>query len=327
LIAFSLGNKPASVDDLALNYPPDNLVNPMLLSMRNDNTLSVEMIITPNEMDSWRISDNTLELMLYDCDAVTMFSPELVWLEQEIGYRIEDKKVIVIFEMDNLPPIFRVIRKADGYRIEWSQVGLAGKRIAIDPGHGGHDPGAVGYQIGLLEKDITLAISLELKALLEESGAEVFMTRSTDTLVDTTVKPGQHIRNDLWMRRNIVNDWSPDFFISVHNNSWKNGSAGGIETYYNRYSLSAPHSRLAAQLVQNRLVTEIKQRDRGVKYKESSDAVLHNDNFPSILAEILFISNRVEEKLMAEPGFAKRTAEAIFLGISDFFDNYGGENR
>jgi N-acetylmuramoyl-L-alanine amidase len=201
---------------------------------------------------------------------------------------------------------------------------LAGKKIAIDPGHGGHDPGALGRRLGLQEKDVTLAIALELRTLLEEAGVEVFMTRSTDTLIDTTLLPGQHIRPDLWMRRDIVHEWSPDFFISIHINSWKDSTAAGIETYYNRYALNGPHSRVAAQLIQDRLVAEIARRDRGVKYKESSDAVLRLDDFPAVLAEILFVSNPVEERILADPGFAPKAAKALFLGIQDYFNTGGG---
>lgn len=279
--------------------------------------------VLPHEDDSWGWQEDLLELRLHNF-AVSPQYPNEGWLEQDVQYRLQDGLLILALKMDNLPPVFRIAKRDTHYSIIWSEAGLQGKRIAIDPGHGGHDPGAIGPRLGLQENDVTLAIALELQNLLLQAGAEVFMTRSTDTLVDTTLEPGRHIRPDLWKRQRIVEEWDPDYFISIHNNSWTGSRVGGIETFYNRYSFNGATNLMAAQLVQARLVEAIGRKDRGIRYKEDSDAVLHTANYPSALAEILYISNPVEEAILAEPDFPSKAAQGLFLGISDYFN--GGVN-
>lgn len=309
--------------DLALSASAGNS-RPVLVWKRQGNVVVAEINVPASPDDKWRIKDNRfLEFTLNNIEGAGHIEN---WAEQYVAWRPENDGAVVSFELDNLPPVYTVKRNETGYRIEWSKSGLAGKRIAIDPGHGGHDPGAIGYHVGLKEKDVTLVTALALQRLLEQAGAEVFMTRSSDTLVEASVQPGQHIRPDLWKRRNIVNDWSPDFFISLHNNSWRDRLAGGFETYYNNLSLNSPNGKRAARMIQDRLVAEFNRRDRGIKYKESSDAVLQIDDFPSVLAEMLFISNKTEEKILAEPDFAQRAAQAVFMGINDYFSSFGGDN-
>lgn len=322
VLAFGLGQR-ADRTDLRLYLQSETVVSPLLVTTNN----SVKLYIPANEQDYWRIRDNRLELLLYAPEARPRFSPGRNWLDQQVESRHEDGFILVSIEANNLSPVFRVLRRPEGYIIEWSKAGIEGKRIAIDPGHGGHDPGAISLHSGLLEKDVTLNIALELQRLLEEAGAEVFMTRSTDTLVDTTVQIGQKASKDFWKRFYLVDEWSPDFFISIHINSWEDRYAGGIETYYNKESFSRPHSQLAARLVQKRLVEEIQRRDRGVKAKKVNDAVLNGNDYPAVLAEVLYMSNKVEARLIAEPGFAPRVAKAIFLAIDDYFNSFGGENR
>lgn len=322
LLAFTLGNN-CSPDSIGLTIP-ETFVTPVLAFADVGSVLDLH--IPPHASDNWECQDNMLELRLHNTDAFAVATLQREgWLDQHIQFKLENDVLYVFIEMDNLPPLFRIARRDDYYSIIWSNFGLQGKRIAIDPGHGGHDPGAIGYRLALLEKDVTLAISLELHDMLLAAGAEVFMTRSTDTLVETELQPGKHIRPDLWKRRNIVAAWDPDFFISIHNNSWGDRNTGGIETYYNPQSFNAELNRRAAGSIQARLVEAIGRKDRGIRYKESSDAVLQTVNYPSALAEILFISNRIEEAILAEPEFPRRAAQGLFLGISDYFS--GGVYR
>ncbi len=99
------------------------------------------------------------------------------------------------------------------------QLGLGARRIVIDPGHGGHDPGTIGRQ-KLQEKDLVLDVSLRLARLVRaELGAEVVMTRSTDVYVP------------LEERTAIANTKRADLFISIHANGVRSAKAHGIETY------------------------------------------------------------------------------------------------
>lgn len=324
-IAMNLGEK-QPLRLLYLNTDAPGM-RPLVSTYRNGEIVNIELNFPASDEDTWHILDNQFTFLLHNPDAEAMASQESEGsLDQHIEHFMEKGILRVVINLDNLPPVLMVNRSSIGYRIELSPAGLEGKRIAIDPGHGGHDPGAVGHYLGLLEKDVTLAVALELETMLLESGAEVFLTRTTDTLVDTSLQPGQHIRPDLWKRRDIVDEWSPDFFVSIHNNSWRDGSAYGIETYYNRFSLNGPNSRQAAKLIQDKLVEEIKRWNRGVKYKPNPDAVLQMDS-PAVLCEILFISNRAEEAILADPAFGKRAAQAIYDGISEYFGSPGGDSN
>lgn len=323
LLAIIHGSSKPSANSIGLIKPAVASATPLLSFAETDPTLHI--IIPPHDDDSWELQNNLLVIRLHNTDSVSGILQTEGWLDQQIQYSLEDNIFILTLEVDNLPPIIRIAKRDNNYSIYWSEVGLMGKRIAIDPGHGGHDPGASGNHLAILEKDVTLAIALELEQMLLDAGAEVFMTRSTDTLVDTTVEPGRHIRPDLQKRRTIVEVWDPDFFLSIHINSWSDRYAGGIETYYNRHSFNGILNRRAAQLIQSALVESIGRRDRGIRYKEVSDAVLQTVNYPSALAEILYISNPTEEGIMAEPGFPSTAAEGLFLGIKDYFS--GGAGR
>ena len=109
----------------------------------------------------------------------------------------------------NTPP-FRVKMEA----LDFSP--LKGRRIVIDPGHGGRFIGAVGMQ-GLRESDINLAVGLHLWGLLKQAGAEAIMTRSAD--VDLCPPGSTALSEDLMARAQLSNNFNADLFISIHHNS------------------------------------------------------------------------------------------------------------
>ena len=106
--------------------------------------------------------------------------------------------------------------------------GLSGKTITIDPGHGGSDSGAIGPH-GVQEKNITLPISMYLKKSLENRGAKVLLTRTTDVDV---YGPNASGVDELGARVNVANRSNSDVLVSVHINAFNNPSVGGIATYY-----------------------------------------------------------------------------------------------
>ena len=109
------------------------------------------------------------------------------------------------------------------------------RRIVVDPGHGGHDPGAVGHS-GLQEKDVVLSIGLKLREKLkEELGVDVVMTRSTDVFIP------------LEERTAIANKVNADLFVSIHANAAPNRNASGIETYYLNLAKTEKVAQLAAK--------------------------------------------------------------------------------
>ncbi len=220
--------------------------------------------------------------------------------------------------------------------------GLKLGKVVIDAGHGGHDTGTIGPD-GLLEKELVLDVALRLGNLItQQMGANVIYTRSDDTFVP------------LEERTKIANNEKADLFISVHANSSPELSATGVETYFfnftsDRSSLDLAtrenatstssisdlndllhravlkakleESREFAQQVQSSLWASSvkmnnKSRDRGVR--QAPFVVLIGATMPSILAEIGFVSNPHDEKLLQRPDQRQKIAEALYKGVSRY---------
>ena len=208
---------------------------------------------------------------------------------------------------------FRVVidvnKKTPIANFKFSQ-GLKGKTIVIDPGHGGTDPGAVGQQ-RTMEKDITLAVAMQAKALLEKSGANVVMTRTDDRDV---FGPNASAVDELKARANFANNGKTDVFVSIHINSATIADAGGTATYYypkTQYDL------MLAQNMQDSLVRAGGLWDRGVN--SANFYVIKRTLVPAVLLELAFISNPAEEKLMNTAQFQQRMGQAIVQGLDRFF--------
>jgi N-acetylmuramoyl-L-alanine amidase len=216
------------------------------------------------------------------------------------------------------------------------------KTIVVDPGHGGKDPGAIG-RTGIAEKDIVLKIGLKLRELITKHlGNQVLMTRHHDMYVE------------LEDRAKFANATEADLFISIHVNSHPQRTTKGLEVYHFGEASDQRALEVAARengtpikdtgvgwqyLVADLLTTKKVQEslelawttkqamvahldshydvvDHGVK--TAPFYVLRNTVMPSILAEIAFISNPTEERLMQGDAFLTRMAEAIFEGVKAF---------
>lgn len=169
--------------------------------------------------------------------------------------------------------------------------------LCIDPGHGGSDPGALG-PTGLQEKTANLAVAHKLADLLRQAGARVVLTRDGDQT------------KSLAERSRLANDERVDWFVSIHSNSFFDSGANGTETYH--YPGDGPGSRLAGS-VQTRLIEALGRYNRGVKTADFH--VMRETAMPAILTELAFISNPAEERLLADPQFQARAAQAIYQGI------------
>lgn len=181
---------------------------------------------------------------------------------------------------------------------------LAGRKIAVDPGHGGSDSGATGPS-GLREKVVNLAIAEKLIKLLNEAGATVVVTRTGDQTINHQ------------QRVDLINGSNADIMVSIHANAFSNPESNGTETHYcARNGLSAASRLLAIQL-QRELIAAIGLRNRGVK--ESSFFVITNSKIPAALVEVAFISNPAEERILVDPEAQERVAMALYRGIEAYF--------
>lgn len=182
--------------------------------------------------------------------------------------------------------------------------------ITIDPGHGGNDSGAVG-PTGLREADVTLAVGLLVAAHLGTVGIDVVMTRRTAAVSWSQATAD----DDLQARCDIANNAKTDMFLSIHCNSFTDPTAHGSESYC--YALGGQGQVLAGDVL-TEVVTEIGTTNRGVK--AANYEVLRNTNMPAALIETAFISNALEEKLLADPGTQAKIATAITEGICAYFN-------
>lgn len=173
--------------------------------------------------------------------------------------------------------------------------------ITLDPGHGGKDSGAVGIN-GSKEKDNTLSQSLILKNYLEKQGFKVYLTRSKDEFIDLNT------------RKNIADNYQSDLLISIHNNSFADSNANGIESWNYPNSISG---RKASEYIHGELIKETNLLNRG--NKETKSIVL-TGNSVAVLVGLGFISNEIESKLLANRGYQNIVASAITKGVCKYFN-------
>ncbi|MFH1397364.1 MAG: N-acetylmuramoyl-L-alanine amidase [Candidatus Omnitrophota bacterium] len=220
------------------------------------------------------------------------------------------------------------------------------KKIIIDAGHGGNDPGAIGRS-GSQEKHVNLDIAKRLATLLKQEGIQVIMTRSTDSFIS------------LKRRVDIANDSQADLFVSLHANANRVRSLTGFEVYYpasdiddsRRALYAAQHARLslgdsfyatpsldlkatlwdmiynydrAESMRLGRLICNIVERDLNCKIlgiKGARFQVLRGVRIPAVLIEVGFLSNSGEENFLKNSYYRQKIAR----GIKDAILNYARE--
>ncbi|WOD40311.1 N-acetylmuramoyl-L-alanine amidase [Nodosilinea sp. E11] len=177
--------------------------------------------------------------------------------------------------------------------------------VAIDPGHGGRDPGAVGIG-GLQEKQVIFPISLRVAELLESQGVMVVMTRREDVAVD------------LQTRAAIANRAQANVFVSIHANaiSMSRPDVNGIETYF-----SAESGRRLAATLQASMLAATGMRDRGVK--QARFLVLRASTMPAALVEVGFVTGAQDAPRLADPAWRETMAQAIARGILQYLQQGG----
>ncbi len=219
------------------------------------------------------------------------------------------------------------------------QLGLGASRIVIDPGHGGHDPGAEGS--GVFEATIVLDVALRLEKLLTGAGIEAVLTRRKDEYIP------------LEERTAIANRAQGDLFLSIHANASRNRAARGVESYVLNFA-STPdaeavaarenastgltmsslteivkaialnnkldESRNLAGLVQREMVSHLgggkDVRNHGVK--QAPFVVLIGASMPSVLVEVSFITHSQEGRLLKSGAYRQKIAEALFDAVRGY---------
>ncbi len=227
------------------------------------------------------------------------------------------------------------------------QLGLKVRKIVLDPGHGGKDPGAIGRG-GLKEKDVTLKLGRMLKeTLASKLDSKIVMTRTTDVFIP------------LEERTAIANSQDADLFVSIHINASPRRAASGVETYTLGLSNSEEAKRIAARenatstrsvsdlefilndliktaktndsvrlaaSVQDKLVAGLKAKYKSTKSNGVKGApfyVLVGTKMPAILIEVSYISNPEEEKRLKDDRYLKEVVDGITSGLIKYINGEG----
>lgn len=186
---------------------------------------------------------------------------------------------------------------------------LAGRTIALDPGHGGANSGAVGAA-GTREADNVLAIALELELMLKQLGGRVAMTRRTDREL---TGPHSTDAEELGARVAVAERIGADLFVSIHNNAYeRDPGVSGAMAFYNRDGESR---RLAVNLLEG-ICRETGLAAVGVEW--AGFYVLRHSSMPATLVEIGFMTNRLDEKALSTADFRTRAARGILVGIVEY---------
>ena len=200
---------------------------------------------------------------------------------------------------------------------------VSGRTVAIDAGHGGPDSGARGKS-GIREKHINLHIALELRALLGRAAVYTVMTREADhDLIDDGEDiTGSRKRAELERRAMLVNARSPDVFVTIHSNSFPESQWSGAQVFYNPVS---DEGRALAVHIQAQLVQRLGPNTR--KARPADIYLLRRVEAPSALVEVGFLSNPREERLLSDPAYRVRVAEAVYHGIIDYLVDAAGREQ
>lgn len=222
------------------------------------------------------------------------------------------------------------------------------KIVVLDPGHGGKDPGAIGAYGKTYEKNITLAMGKELKAILEKRGYKVYLTRSTDIFIP------------LRQRVKIAQRYKADLFMSIHADSAVNRNAKGLSVYTlsetasdkeaaalaereNKVdiiggvdfsenskeindiliSLSQTDSRNKSSKFASYMVNEMQKTVQIVSntHRFAGFAVLKAPDIPSALLEMGYLSNRREESLLKQRNYRQKLAKSVTAAIDKYFND------
>jgi N-acetylmuramoyl-L-alanine amidase len=212
------------------------------------------------------------------------------------------------------PPTVRFYERLHESLERLDLTSVSGKRIVIDPGHGGTFRGARGLG-GLDEADVNLGVALYLWGLLDEAGAEVFLTRKTDK--DFVDGDSNRLSADLQARVDIVTSVRPDVFISLHHNAHFEGDRGFNEIQiYHKIGDHGPSLDLA-RIVARHLRGNIGEAK--TKVLAGNYYVLRNSPVTSVLSEPSFISNPEIESKLKLADKQRLEAEVYFLALADYF--------
>lgn len=195
-----------------------------------------------------------------------------------------------------------------------SELSAPGKTtVIIDAGHGGADPGAIAN--GLIEKELNLAVAVQIKDFLCISGYDVIMTRNSDVLLGNGVDIGTHKNADLRERLSYIDRYDNCVFVSIHMNKFEASSARGLQTFY---SDNCDKSAVLAKSIQESSLMLDANNKRSIKPDDNSIFILEHAYKPSVLVECGFLSNPIDAEKLSSEDYRNKLAFCIYNGITKY---------
>ena len=191
--------------------------------------------------------------------------------------------------------------------------------VIIDPGHGGMDGGATDNNI--IEKDINLAVSLNLRDLLSIQGFRVIMTREDDRSLhdDGLNEIARQKRSDMYHRLSVIESNPNAVFISIHQNKFEQHSSKGAQIFY---SPNHPDSQKLAKSIQDSFRTLLQPNNhREIKEAQNNLFLLYESQIPAVMVECGFISNPEEAAKLQTEDYQKQVAFAVYQGLHHYLQS------
>lgn len=217
--------------------------------------------------------------------------------------------VVILYPFGNYALAFA---KTNSTEILTDTVPSRNYTVVIDAGHGGSDPGSIGFKTKVRESDLNLKLTYMLKEKLENSGINVVLTRTgNDALLEGSGRGWKKL--EMEKRKELIKQIRPNLVISIHQNSYTNHSLRGAQVFYDKTS---EISKQIADSIQEEFTDDLVH---GKKWTSPGDYFMLKCTYaPSVIVECGFLSNEEDEKLLLTSDYQEKIINAIYMGIIKF---------
>lgn len=186
--------------------------------------------------------------------------------------------------------------------------------VVVDAGHGGLDPGSIGYKTKVKESEINLSVAKKLEGMLTKIGIRVVMTReNSDGLYGLSTT--NYKKRDMQKRKEIIEEIRPNIVVSVHMNSYIRHNLRGAQVFYDKTSNI---SETLALCIQDQFAENLEKSDKGISVGDYY--MLKCTDCASVITECGFLSNEEDEKLLLTDEYQEKIANCIFVGIVTYLN-------
>src|SRR5713226_8109658 len=246
--------------------------------------------------------------------AIDLIGAVFVPVKQDVSVNGTSVVAVRAAQFTATPPVTRVVvtlkrklnyvvsRSAGHLLVDLTTGSAQGHTVALDAGHGGRDPGAIG-PTGLREAEVVLDVAQRVRDLLSQDGVRVLMIRDNDATVE------------LDDRTRMAREGGATVYVSIHANASTRAAVNGTETYY-----LTPQSLALAQMIQDELGAVLGIPSRGIR--TANFIVLRDNDVPSVLVETAYISHADDEAHLRDQEFRLEIAEAVHRAIMRFLAVY-----